>query len=200
MPFIFSYLLKLSISLSVVFLFYHFVLRRLTFYTWNRWYLIGYSLLCFFLPFIDISLVLEGSEIKNSPVVNWVPVLGEQLVLRNDEQSIGLNGWDYVVLVLLTGVVFMLIRLGIQLISIRRMRNRSSLISQDGIRVYQVDAPIIPFSFGDSIFINQNQHSSSELEEIIRHEFVHVKQKHSVDIIWGNCFACSTGTIHLRGC
>ena len=185
MPFIFIYLLKLSISLGVVFLFYHFVLRRLTFYTWNRWYLIGYSLLCFFLPFIDISLVLEGSEIKNSPVVNWVPVLGEQIVLRNDEQSIGLNGRDYALLVLLAGVVAMLIRLGIQLYSIRRMRNRSSLISQDGIRIYQVDAPIIPFSFGDSIFINQHQHSLEELEEIIRHEFVHVKQKHSVDIIWG---------------
>lgn len=185
MPFIFSYLLKLSLSLGVVFLFYHFVLRRLTFYTWNRWYLMGYSLMCFFLPFIDISLALEGSEMKNSPVVNWVPVLGEQIQLNKDEQRIGLSGWDYALLVLLAGVVVMLIRLGIQLISIHRMRNRSSLISKDGIRVYQVDAPIIPFSFGDSIFINQQQHSSSELEEIIRHEFVHVKQKHSVDILWG---------------
>jgi len=185
MPFIFSYLLKLSISLSVVFLFYHFVLRRLTFYTWNRWYLIGYSLLCFFLPFIDISLVLEGSEIKNSPVVNWVPVIGERIALSKDEQSIGMNSWNYTLLVLLSGVVIMLIRLGIQLISIYRMRKRSSMISQDGIRIYQVDAPIIPFSFGDSIFINQHQHSLEELEEIIRHEFVHVKQKHSVDIIWG---------------
>ncbi len=185
MPFIFSYLLKLSLSLGVVFLFYHFVLRRLTFYTWNRWYLMGYSLLCFFLPFIDVSLALEDSDMKNSPVVNWVPVLSEQVVLNKTEPGSGLNGWDYALLILLTGVVIMLIRLCIQLISIRRMRNRSSLISKEGIRVYQVDAPIIPFSFGDSIFINQQQHSTAELEEIIRHEFVHVKQKHSVDIIWG---------------
>lgn len=185
MPPIIIYFLKLNISLGLVFLFYHFVLRRLTFYTWNRWYLLGYTSLCFFLPFIDISLALEGSEMKNSPVVNWVPVLGEQILLRKDEQSTGLSGWDYALVILLTGVMIMLIRLSIQLISIHRMRNRSSLISKDGIRVYQVDAPIIPFSFGDSIFINQQQHSTAELEEIIRHEFVHVKQKHSVDIIWG---------------
>lgn len=185
MPLIFSYLLKLSISLSVVFLFYHFVLRRLTFYTWNRWYLIGYSLMCFFLPFIDISLVLEGSEIKNSPVVKWVPVLGQQIGLNTGTDSGTLSGWEYALLVLMAGVGVMLVRLGIQLISIYRMRKRSSMISQDGIRIYQVDAPIIPFSFGDSIFINQQQHSLEELEEIIRHEFVHVKQKHSVDIIWG---------------
>jgi TonB-dependent SusC/RagA subfamily outer membrane receptor len=185
MPFVFSYLLKLSLSLGLVFLFYQFVLRRLTFYTWNRWYLLGYTLLCFFLPFIDISLALEGSEMKDSPVVNWVPVLGEKIVLSKDDQRVGLNGWDYALLILLAGVMIMLIRLCMQLISIRRMRNRSSLISTNGIRVYQVDAPIIPFSFGDSIFINQQQHSTAELEEIIRHEFVHVKEKHSVDIIWG---------------
>lgn len=185
MPPLIIYLLKLSISLSVVFLFYHFVLRRLTFYTWNRWYLIGYSLMCFFLPFIDISLVLEGSEIKNSPVVKWVPVLGQQIGLNTGTDSGTLSGWEYALLVLMAGVGVMLVRLGIQLISIYRMRKRSSMISQDGIRIYQVDAPIIPFSFGDSIFINQQQHSLEELEEIIRHEFVHVKQKHSMDIIWG---------------
>ncbi len=185
MPPLIIYLLKLSLALGLVYLFYHFVLRRLTFYTWNRWYLMGYSLLCFFLPFIDISLALEDSEMKNSPVVNWVPVLGEQIFLNKEEQSNRLNGWDYALLILLAGVMIMLIRLCIQLISIRRMRNRSSLISKEGIRVYQVNAPIIPFSFGDSIFINQQQHSTAELEEIIRHEFVHVKEKHSVDIIWG---------------
>ena len=185
MPFIFSYLLKLSISLSVVFLFYHFVLRRLTFYTWNRWYLIGYSVLCFFLPFVDISFALEQSDIKNSPVVKWVPVLGQRIGLETGADSGPVSGWEYALLVLVAGVGVMLVRLGIQLISIYRMRKRSSMISQDGIRIYQVDAPIIPFSFGDSIFINQHQHSSFELEEIIRHEFVHVKQKHSVDIIWG---------------
>ncbi len=27
-------------------------------------------------------------------------------------------------------------------------------------------------------------HSGEDLEEIIRHEFVHVKQKHTIDIMW----------------
>jgi hypothetical protein len=47
MPALFLYILKLSISLSIVYLFYHLVLRRLTFYNSNRWYLIGYTLLSF---------------------------------------------------------------------------------------------------------------------------------------------------------
>jgi len=47
-----------------------------------------------------------------------------------------------------------------------------------------VDYSIIPFSFGNAVFINCNQHSSEELEEIVRHEFVHVRQRHTIDIIW----------------
>ena len=183
MPFLFEYILKLSLSLGVVFLFYHFVLRRLTFYNWNRWYLIGYTILCFLLPFIDISIALEQSAIKDNAVITWVPVLGQNFITAPATFTLG--AWDYAGLVLLTGIMIMLIRLCIQLWSIRKMRRNAVLLSENGMRIYQVDAAIIPFSFGDSIFINKDQHSIHELEEIIRHEFVHVKQKHSVDIIWG---------------
>ena len=44
---------------------------------------------------------------------------------------------------------------------------------------------VIPFSFGNAIFINPTLHSEAELEKIIQHEFIHVKEKHSIDIIWG---------------
>ncbi|HEY4337398.1 MAG TPA: hypothetical protein VGM89_15915 [Puia sp.] len=41
MPALFLYLLKLTISLSITWLFYRFVLRSLTFHRLNRWYLLG---------------------------------------------------------------------------------------------------------------------------------------------------------------
>lgn len=185
MPLLFEYLLKLSLSLGLVYLFYQFVLRRLTFYNWNRWYLLGYTLLSFCLPFVDISRTLEQSDIKDSVVISWVPVIGQVNFISHRSGSGALTGWDYVFLVLLAGALFMLVRLGLQLWSIRRMREKSTLLNYGGMRFYQVNESIIPFSFGNSIFINQEQHSSDELEEIIRHEFVHVKQKHSADIIWG---------------
>jgi len=53
MTILIPYLIKLSISLAVVYLFYQLFLRRLTFYNWNRWYLLIYSLLSFFIPFIN---------------------------------------------------------------------------------------------------------------------------------------------------
>ncbi len=90
-----------------------------------------------------------------------------------------------IVLFVAAGVLVMLVRLLIQLLSFRSMMKKSTKVSEEGMTIYQVDDNIIPFSFGNSIFINRALHNETELQEIIRHEFVHVKQKHSMDIIWG---------------
>lgn len=178
MPLIITYLIKLSVCLAVVFLFYQLVLRKLTFYNWNRWYLLGYTLLSFYIPFINISPVLEKNEWTNSDVITWVPVIVSST-------SNSLSTWDMIVLFVAAGVLVMLVRLIIQLLSFRRMIKKATKVSEEGMTIYQVDDNIIPFSFGNSIFINRALHNETELQEIIRHEFVHVKQKHSFDIIWG---------------
>jgi TonB-dependent SusC/RagA subfamily outer membrane receptor len=180
MPVAFIYLLKLSVSLGVVFLFYQLVLRRLTFYNWNRWYLLGYSLLSFVIPFINISPALQENELNNSTMVQLVPVLYNQ-----STGSSALSFWNVLSLIVVAGMLVMLIRLLIQLFSFRRMIRKAQLISGEDISLYQVDESIIPFSFGNAVFFNVNLHTTEELEKIIRHEFVHVKQRHSIDIIFG---------------
>ncbi|MGB3005951.1 MAG: M56 family metallopeptidase [Chitinophagaceae bacterium] len=179
MPLIFIYILKLSVSLSVMYLFYHLVLRKLTFYNWNRWYLLGYSLLSFVIPFIDITSALQDNELNNTSVIQWVPVLYKQ-----STGSTLLTFWNIILLVVIAGMLLMLTRLLIQLISFRQMMKKAKLISGDAINLYQVDESIIPFSFGNAVFFNVNLHTTEELEKIIRHEFVHVKQRHSIDIIF----------------
>ncbi|HRQ51714.1 MAG TPA: M56 family metallopeptidase, partial [Agriterribacter sp.] len=47
-----------------------------------------------------------------------------------------------------------------------------------------VNSRIIPFAFGKSIFMNRQLHDAKDMEDIIKHEFVHIRQKHSIDIIW----------------
>ena len=81
MPVLIAYLLKLSVALAAVFLFYQLVLRRLTFYNWNRWYLLLYTAAAFCIPLIDVNPVLEEQRWSGSRIVNLVPVL-QQGVLR----------------------------------------------------------------------------------------------------------------------
>src|SRR5690606_26116499 len=35
-----------------------------------------------------------------------------------------------------------------------------------------------------SIFINKRLHTEKELQQIIAHEFVHVRQRHTIDLLW----------------
>lgn len=179
MPFFILYLLKLSVSLAVVFLFYQFVLRKLTFYNWNRWYLLGYTLLSFITPFIDITPALQQNELNNTSMIQWVPVLYKQ-----SSGGTAYNFWNILSLVFIAGMLVMLARLLLQLFSFHRMKKKAKLISGDAISLYQVDESIIPFSFGNAVFFNVNLHTTEELEKIIRHEFVHVKQRHSIDILF----------------
>lgn len=189
MPVIFQYLLKLSLSLGIVYLFYQFLLRRLTFYNCNRFYLLGYTALCFFIPLINITPALETNNWQADKITNIIPAW--QITSASAETQTGevavdtsWNYWTMLAGLLLAGTVLLLFIFLVRYFSFRLVRRKAKLLSEGPVRVYQVDENIIPFSFGNAIFINHTLHNEEELREIIRHEFVHVRQKHSVDIIW----------------
>ncbi len=188
MPVLFQYLIKLSISLAIMYLFYQLVLRRLTFYNHNRWYLLGYSVLCFFISVINIAPIFESSQAKGYELINMLPTVGDLAVntgtIPVENNLSPITWWDWGVIVLVLGILALSIRIIIQFSSLRRLRKSARLVTGEGIRFYQVNKNIIPFSFGNSIYVNQHLHTESELKEIVRHEFVHVKQVHTVDIIW----------------
>src|SRR5688572_13665894 len=185
------YFVKLSVSLAIVYLFYQMVLRKLTFYNSNRWYLAGYTFLSFFIPFINITPVLENNSFSQHEIVQLIPAMEKYtLGLEDDTASpfivafANWDKWEWLTFVLLAGAGIFLLRFIIRCLSFFRMRRQSRLVSDQGMKLYHISKNIIPFSFGNSVFINSDLHTEDELREIIRHEFVHVKQKHTIDIIW----------------
>ena len=202
MPALFLYLLKLSISLSITWLFYRLVLRGLTFYRLNRCYLLGYTLLSFFIPFIDIGPIASDTGQVHQPVyIQLIPVVGNNTptpVLSIHPVS-GISTWSITGLVLLIGIVVLLIRTLLRGYSLARITKQARLLSsKDGIRIYEVDRPVPPFSFGNAIYINPRLHSEKEWAEIILHEYVHIRHHHTFDILlaeivtilnWYNPFA-----------
>ena len=185
---IINYLVKLSGTLMVVYLFYWFVLRRLTFYISNRWYLLGYSIASLLIPFVNVNPFLRSAQLEDDHLVKLVPVFNMQGFDQNTPIQVSNLFWDAKVVVFAVfavGIVVMLIRFIIQYFSVRSVRHASQLISAGDVNVYHIDKNIVPFSFGNSIFINKHKHSEDDLRDIIKHEFIHVKQKHTIDILWG---------------
>ena len=188
MPYFGEYILKLSVSFSIVCLFYQLVLKRLTFYNWNRFYLLGYTFLCFFIPLIDISGVAQSSNMTVYKTIELIPSIMPVSAISSyvvaDVNGTARPATDLLFVLFLTGVMIMVIRFAIQLLSLRRLIRKAALISDEKVKLYQVNSRIIPFAFGRSVFINRYLHETKDIEEIIRHEFVHIRQKHSIDIIW----------------
>jgi len=195
MPLLFSYLFKFSVSIAVVYVFYQLVLRRLTFYQWNRFYLLGYSLLCFAIPFIHIDgWIAQASGGAESGFITVIPALGPYPAGALPASAAGTVAvakaawglYDWMGFVLLTGTVLMTGRLTLLFLSLQRLRRKSVLITDDTtLKLYETAAGIAPFSFGRSVYFNPVRHTAEELEQIMRHEYVHVKQRHTIDLLAG---------------
>jgi len=188
MPVLILYFLKLSISLSVVWIFYQLLLRRLTFYSMNRWYLLLYSLLCFFIPLINVSKVVEEPSGREPLIVQYIPSMVQYaappvVTATHASPAAGWDIWSVVLVAMALGGLFLLARLVRRWISLIRVRKEAGLGEYRGIKVYRMNKSIAPFSFGRAVYINEGLYPEKELEEIILHEYVHVRQRHTVDIL-----------------
>lgn len=192
-----AYLVKFTISLSLTTIFYQLFLRKLTFYTWNRWYLLVYPLGCYLLPMLDIGWWLEADRVDLS-ALQQLPALGNWKPSTVSAGTVKFNYWYMLNGVIVSGSIVMAIRILLQFLSYRRLSKRAALLGGEDIKLFAVTENIIPFSFGRSVYINPALHSEADLKDIIRHEMVHVRQHHTADMMlaelllvlnWFNPFA-----------
>ncbi len=200
MPALILYILKMSISLSVVFLFYFLFLRKMTFYQWNRWYLLLYSLLSFVLPFLNIYWWLDPAPV-DAGLLQYLPAIGNWKPAATESSAIVSGQWDLLLQVLVVGIALMLLRLVVQYLSLLRMHRKAKLLVDGKVKLFEVSDPVVPFSFGTAVYINPSRHDEQEIREIIRHEMVRVQERHTLDVLlsellvvfgWFNPFAWLT--------
>jgi TonB family protein len=107
--------------------------------------------------------------------------------------------WPFTLLaVYLSGVVYCLFRIVIQLISIYFVLRNAKKTILFGCPVLVSKKIETPFSFFGKIVLNDKNYTESELNEILMHEETHVRQIHSLDVLlaellctfaWFNPFA-----------
>jgi len=196
----FEYMLKISLCCGVIYLFYFLLLKPLTHFKGNRFFLLISSVLAFLIPLIRIEVFIAPQTINTSSFINRIPAVnvnsaGDVFIPENSSSNITF----FLVALFVAGVVICAAHFLIQIFSFRKIKSQAILIDViNRIKLYHLDMDIIPFSFGDSIYLNRNRHSEKELNEILQHESVHVRQKHTIDVVlaelicifnWYNPFA-----------
>jgi len=172
------YLIKANIALTLFYIGYRFGLRSLTFYKLNRYYLLFAFIFSSLYPLVDwIKLFTAKAEIP-SGVMTVMPDW-QHLQVTNDTM-----GWNQLMEIFFwisatTFLIQLLIKIGgILRIHIRSVPARWTIYSY---RKSKED--IVPFSFWRNIYLNPSKHKENEFDKIFKHEYVHVYQLHSIDVL-----------------
>ena len=94
------------------------------------------------------------------------------------------NWWALALWVYGIGVTLLLLRLAIQLLSLRRVIQQGEHRKEGGFTLVHSKAKTAPFSFFNYIVFNPELHTAADLDAIIAHEKIHSKQLHSIDVLW----------------
>lgn len=176
------YFAKVNGLLVVFYLMYVLFLRKETFFTSNRWYLILGLISSFVLPLITFTKIVwvESKPAVFEEMTNYQPVFIESAA--EIEKSFN---WNEILIAFYSLVAFfVLLKIGFEITSFFRNIKNQERKKEEHFTLVNSSTTDNPFSFFSYIIVNQNQFSEEELHHILIHESIHVKQKHSFDVIF----------------
>jgi hypothetical protein len=176
------YLLEANLYLILFYGFYRLFLHKETFYGLNRYYLIFSSILAFILPFFQLGFlktpVIAEVIIEPTEAINQVRFT-DNLPLESYQPSIFTVDHFIIAIYVLVTVAF-LFKMFFGLSKIIRMLKLPSVKLENGVKLIDLKDSKIAFSFFNLLFLDP---ALPEKNTILKHELVHIKQKHSFDVL-----------------
>ena len=171
---------KVILTSGVMFLYYRLFLKDKTFHHYNRFYLLAASLISLVLSLLKVSyFTLE----VNSDMYLLIKKL-------QNFNSTNTPNHDYIYISIIAFVfglvaVFFLTKLIFGLVKIQLLKNKFQKEYFEGISFYQTNLEDAPFSFFKNLFWKDSILIQSDLgRQILKHEMVHIEQRHSWDKIF----------------
>lgn len=176
------YLEKVVLCSALLYGYYHLALRNNRFHHWNRYYLMLITLVSLVTPLLQIPL--PGNPEQPSAVVAYTSKI---ITLREAVAATpATDPSDYLrislTVIYALIVAFLLYRLFAGIIGIRRLIRSSEIQEIPPFRFARSPQVKAPFSFFRYIFWDTDVNlDSPENKQVLQHELVHLREKHSVD-------------------
>lgn len=199
-------LIKGSIALILLYGLFWMMFRSSTFYQLNRLVLFSIGVMTVVLPLLEIPTHWMEVQAKLSiPVleelrfgeISMTGVAGHAGETIADEKGRGQAGSSNFPLstvfmgIYLLGLGYFILRLGVELFHLRRLINSGEIQAAKGYTLIRTDQAIPPLAFFRYVVVNPAKHTDRELHHILKHEMVHVRQWHTLDILFMELFtAC----------
>ncbi|MBD3891585.1 M56 family metallopeptidase [Olleya marilimosa] len=176
-------LLKSSVCLLVLLLFYKIALEPLSVHKFKRVYLLVAVAIAAIIPFITFVKYVQPNFDNSSLIFDTSPTIPLDTNFKIVEET------NYLFIILWSiyalGVGLFFIRFCINLFQIiSKIRKHTKVKSKSFINVLMEQIEV-PHTFFNFIFLNKNKFENNQIPpEVLLHEQTHAKQKHSLDIIF----------------
>jgi N-acetylmuramoyl-L-alanine amidase len=187
---IIAYLVKVIICSGLLLMYYMISLRNRRFHYYNRFYLLLSVGLSAVLPLLRLEWFTAGNTVTQA--INVFRIIDT----ANSEEFSYANsasvGWQQIALCgLLVISLVQLALLGDRIMKIYRLKKMYSVNKTIEFDFISTDLPQAPFSFLKNIFWRSDISLQEKTgRQILRHEIIHVRQKHSWDKLFIQSILC----------
>jgi len=192
---LFTFIAKSSGLLVLFYCAYYFLLRKETFFTSSRWFLLAGLITSVILPFavynkivwvepaaVEVSALDQKTYGVSNLNFSQIPIH----TIKNESFEIN---WNYVLLAIyILGFLALVIKFVLDFYSLNSVLKGKKVQQQADFKFVDINENIAPFSYFDYIVYNSSMYTASELENIIEHEKVHSDQNHTIDVLISRVF------------
>lgn len=180
------YFAKASLLISVYFMAYHFLLRKETFFTSNRWFLLLGLATSVTLPlfFIKKYIIVEPPKFA----AEHLEILTHLPSTATEQETNSINWLLIGFLFYIVPVAVLLVKIFANLFSLFKLLHKKEIVRKDQFAFVDINENISPFSFFNYIVFNSKYYTNEELHSIISHEKVHSQERHSIDVLVARVF------------
>lgn len=177
-----AYIIKVILCSTVFFIAYKLLLENERMHLFNRIYLLSSLLFSFVIPLIKFSSSKPFFPIPENEITN-TNILHDNGVIQilSPEQST-----DFISQILLTIYLAITALLFFRfIVNLSRILSKTlthQTISYKTSKIVLIDEDLIPHSFLNYLFIYNKDYENIEID-ILEHEYAHIQQKHSYDIL-----------------
>ena len=177
-----QYILE-CIAFQLVFLIiYDLFLKRETFFQWNRFYLICTFVLSLIIPWVKIEAMKAPMPRAFQGYPEYLWYLDQApVVVKQAPASDGQLSWPYLLVYL--GMFLAALVFAYKLYQIEALKRSGKKQVFRDFTQYVIANSNAAFSFFKAIFLG-DQVVGKEHQSIVRHELVHIRQKHSYDLLF----------------
>jgi len=180
-----TYVIKIILCSALFLILYKVLFEREKMHLFNRFYLLSALVLSLVIPLMTFNSSTPVLPAVEKAILNNKVLTGIYYV----QQQPPVDNTDYYSLILLsiylTITILLFYKFIINLAAIFNKISHNTIVLSEDVRIVLINEDLIPHSFLNYIFVNKEDYSSGGVEnEVLIHELLHVKQKHSLDILF----------------